>query len=490
MSKARLASLASVSLALVLLAGLGWFGWLLYDSRLPGSYNAMDFAVADYGGGPHASHGGMGERTLEQLRAPAGVEPDFRATLTAKTSSVRLKSGRTIEALTFDGRAPGPELRVRRGDLVEVTLVNENISEGVSIHWHGVDVPNREDGVAGLTQDAVRPGESYMYRFRAEQVGTFWYHSHQTAAKQVRRGLYGAFVILPKQRDARTVDVTAIAHAFPGAVAIGSSDRTDRRVVRTGLPVRVRLINSDSSARRFRVAGAPFRVTAIDGTPLSRPTPVLGRELELGAGARYDVEFVMPRLPVKLEAAGTQASLVFAPPQGGKEPVPRRGPVFDPVVYGSAASTPFNASSHFDRTFKVEIGRKLGFLDGKPGSHWSINGKLYPEVPMYVVRRGELIRMMIANNSGSTHPMHLHGHHFLVLSRNGQPLTGSPLWVDTLNVRQHERYDLGFRAKNAGLWMFHCHNLAHSADGLTTHVAYEGVTTPYRAGDAARNHPE
>jgi FtsP/CotA-like multicopper oxidase with cupredoxin domain len=260
--------------------------------------------------------------------------------------------------------------------------------------------------------------------------------------------------------------------------------------VRTGLPVRVRLINTDSSARQFRVAGAPYRVTAIDGTDLSRPTSVQDRELQVGAGGRYDVEFVMPSLPVKLEAAGTKASLVFVPPQGGKEPVPRKAPVFDPVGYGSAASTPFNASSHFARTFKVVIGKKLGFLDGKPGSHWSINGKLYPEVPMYVVRRGELIKMTIENDSGATHPMHLHGHHFLVLSRDGQPLTGSPLWVDTLNVRQHERYDVGFRAKNAGLWMFHCHNLGHAADGLTTHVVYEGVSTPYRAGDAARNHPE
>ena len=114
--------------------------------------------------------------------------PDFRRTLTAKKATVELRSGRRIQALTYEGRVPGPELVVRQGDLVEVTLVNQDISEGVAIHWHGVDLPNREDGVPGVTQDAVRPGERYTYRFRAEQVGTFWYHSHQTAAKQVRRG--------------------------------------------------------------------------------------------------------------------------------------------------------------------------------------------------------------------------------------------------------------------------------------------------------------
>jgi FtsP/CotA-like multicopper oxidase with cupredoxin domain len=490
MSRARLASLASVVLAVVLLAGLGWIGWLLYDSRLPGSYNAMDLAVPDYGGGVHASHGGMSGRTIEQLHGPEGLVPDFRRTLIARRATVDLQSGRRIQALTYEGRVPGPELVVRQGDLVEVTLVNEDISEGVAIHWHGVDLPNREDGVPGVTQDAVRPGERYTYRFRAEQVGTFWYHSHQTAAKQVRRGLYGALVILPAKPDAKTVDVTAIAHTFPGAVVLNSSDRADRRVVRPGTHVRVRLVNSDSSARRFRLAGTPFRVVAIDGTDLNGPTPVQDRELELGSGARYDVAFTMPRLPVKLEAAGSQASIVFVTPQGGKEPVPRPSPVFDPVGYGAAASTPFFAESRFDRSFTVAVGRKLGFLDGKPGSHWSINGKLYPKVPMYVVRAGELIRMTVTNDSGATHPMHLHGHHVLVLSRNGQRATGSPLWLDTLNVRDGERYEIGFRADNPGLWMEHCHNLPHAAEGLTTHVVYEGVSTPYRAGDAARNHPE
>jgi FtsP/CotA-like multicopper oxidase with cupredoxin domain len=77
-----------------------------------------------------------------------------------------------------------------------------------------------------------------------------------------------------------------------------------------------------------------------------------------------------------------------------------------------------------------------------------------------------------------------------VLSRNGEPLTGSPWWVDTLNVRQHETYEVGFRASNPGIWMFHCHNLPHARDGLTMHVMYGGVTTRYRVGDAVHNHPE
>ncbi len=86
---------------------------------------------------------------------------------------------------------------------MEVVLRNEDVDDGVTIHWHGVDVPNAEDGVAGVTQNAVLPGESYTYRFRAEQVGTFWYHTHQVSSKEVRRGLFGAFVIEPRERAGR-----------------------------------------------------------------------------------------------------------------------------------------------------------------------------------------------------------------------------------------------------------------------------------------------
>jgi FtsP/CotA-like multicopper oxidase with cupredoxin domain len=484
----RLLAVGSTLLGLLLLAGVGWLAWSWYDSLLPGTYNAMDYATPDYGGGPPVS---AIARTVDQLAGPARLVPDFRKTITAREADVRLSSGAIVHALTFDGRVPGPELQVRQGDLVEVTLVNEDIEEGVSIHWHGVDVPNREDGVAGVTQEAVRPGERYTYRFRADQVGTFWYHSHQSAADEVRRGLYGALVIQPRDAPPGTLDLTAVVHTFPDGVVIGSNDGTERRIVRRDTPVRLRLVNTDSSAQRLILVGTPFRVAAIDGTDLDGPTPVLGQAIQLGAGARYDLAFNMPASPVKLEVAGTKASILLDPPnQVGGEPTGEPRTTFDPAGYGSSAPRPFTASSHFDRSFEVDIGRKLGFLDGKPGSHWSVNGKLYPHTPMYMVSVGDLVKMTIRNDSGSTHPMHLHGHHFLVLTRDGEPLAGSLWWVDTLNVRSHESYEVGFRASNPGIWMFHCHNLPHARDGLTMHVMYGGVTTPYRAGDAVHNHPE
>ena len=174
---ARILAVVGVLAVAGVLAVLGSAWW---DSRLPETYNVMDFGALDYGGGPAAAHAHHGV-SVADLHGPDG-RPDRRFTLTARKATVRLASGHLVDALTFDGRVPGPELRVRQGDLVEVTLVNRDVERGVSIHWHGVDVPNAEDGVAGVTQDSVPPGGRHVYRFRAKQVGTFWYHTHQASA--------------------------------------------------------------------------------------------------------------------------------------------------------------------------------------------------------------------------------------------------------------------------------------------------------------------
>ena len=478
---------------MLLLALAGWVGKAWWDSRLPSSYSAMEFGSVDFGGGPAHDHGDHGGVSVDQLTGPRAGKPDYRITLVARKAEVELAPGRTIEAWTFNGQVPGPEIRVHQGDLVEATLVNEDIDDGVTIHWHGVDVPNAEDGVAGVTQDAVMPGERYTYRFRAEQRGTFWYHSHQVSSRQVRRGLYGAFVIEPRhQPRRRALDLTVIAHDFSGGTALGSHVGQQRRLVSPGTPVRLRLVNSNSFGERFHLVGTPFRVAAIDGTDLNGPTPIEYKTLLLGAGARYDVTFVMPQYSVGLFLEGTTTALqLISDPDDPQLHVEEaEGGEFDPSGYGRPKATPFGATTHFDRSFLLKIGKKVGFINGRPRYHWAVNGKLFPETPMYMVSRGDLVKFKIVNDTGSVHPMHLHGHHVLVLSRNGKPTTGSPWWVDTLNVLGDEEYEVAFRADNPGIWMDHCHNLQHASDGLTMHVAYEGVTTPFRLGAGPDNHPE
>ncbi|MFP5371220.1 MAG: multicopper oxidase domain-containing protein, partial [Actinomycetes bacterium] len=143
-----------------------------------------------------------------------------------------------------------------------------------------------------------------------------------------------------------------------------------------------------------------------------------------------------------------------------------------------------------DRRFRYDIGRRIGLLDGRPGFWWTVNGRLFPDIPMFHVQEGDVVRMTVTNSSGEVHPMHLHGHHAVVLSRNGVPATGSPWWVDSLNVEDGETYEIAFLADNPGIWMDHCHNLEHARDGLVAHLAYAGVTESFRVGGEAHNEPE
>jgi FtsP/CotA-like multicopper oxidase with cupredoxin domain len=142
------------------------------------------------------------------------------------------------------------------------------------------------------------------------------------------------------------------------------------------------------------------------------------------------------------------------------------------------------------RRFEYRIGWRPGFVRGVPGVWWTVNGRLFPDVPMFMVDQGDVVRMRIENHSGEVHPMHLHGHHVIVLSRNGIRATGSPWTVDSLNVNDGESYEIAFVADNPGIWMDHCHNLPHAQQGLTAHLMYSAVTTPYRVGSDSGNEPE
>jgi FtsP/CotA-like multicopper oxidase with cupredoxin domain len=161
----------------------------------------------------------------------------------------------------------------------------------------------------------------------------------------------------------------------------------------------------------------------------------------------------------------------------------------DLLSYGSPAPLGFDPAKA-TRHFTYSIGRRAGFAHGKPGLWWTVNGHMWPNVPMFVVSEGDVVRMRIENHSGDVHPMHLHGHHAVVLARDGSPATGSPWWFDSLNVRDGQSFEVAFVADNPGVWMDHCHNLKHAQQGLVTHLMYTGVTEPYRVGGQSGNEPE
>lgn len=474
------------------LAVLVPIAWMWQSSLLPNSYSMTDMGRADYGGGPasHQGHSGGHGVSVTSLVTDRDRPADVEVTLTARQEKFQLATGRVVNGYTLNGQSPGPVIEARAGQLVQVRLINKSVRDGITLHWHGVDVPNGEDGVAGVTQDAVGVGEEHTYRFVADQVGTFWYHSHQVSHKQVRKGLFGALVISPAEPDADVVDVVALMHMYGGVRTVNGHEGVVQAEAAPGQRVRVRVINTDNGPVPVWVPGVPFRLQAVDGMYVHGPTPVLEEAVPVTAGARADLEVTMPRdgSPVRVELGGS-ASVILGSASFDAPSSPRPRATLDMLTYGSPAPLGFDADAP-DRRFTYSIGRRPGFLDGKPGMWWTINGRLYPDVPMYMVAEGDVVQMHIANHSGAVHPMHLHGHHAVVLSRNGVPATGAPWWIDSLNVGDGESYDIAFVADNPGIWMDHCHNLPHATQGLVAHLMYEGVTTPFVVGGKSANRPE
>ncbi|MCW3820513.1 multicopper oxidase family protein, partial [Micromonospora sp. DR5-3] len=384
-------------------------------------------------------------------------EPTRRFTLTAGTATVSV-SGRDVAAWAFNGQVPGPELTATVGDVLEVTLRNRDIARGVTLHWHGYDVPNSQDGVPGVTQAAVLPGQEFVYRFRADQAGTYWYHTHAVSDVGVRKGLYGVLVVRPA--PVTGVDVTVPVHTLSGLPL--PAPRTEP--VEAGTPVRLRLVNTDSTTHRYALAGAPFQVAAIDGSDLQGPTSLVDTAVLIPAGGRYDLVFTAPATPVALFVDGRA---VYS--TGPVATATGAWPVLDPLTYGAASPAPW---SRFDREFTLVLDRGLDLHGLLPRYAHTVNGAADPDIPPQVVRPGDIVRFTIVNRSLVVHPWHLHGHHVLVLSRNGEPATGSPLWLDSFDVRPGDVWVVAFRADNPGMWANHCHNLAHADAGMTLHLMY------------------
>ncbi|UUZ58507.1 multicopper oxidase domain-containing protein [Nocardioides sp. B-3] len=226
---------------------------------------------------------------------------------------------------------------------------------------------------------------------------------------------------------------------------------------------------------------------AVDGTDLNRPGRVEGVAVQVSAGGRVDLGFVVPDGGARVDLGGTTALVLGQDPTTAQPAVPEE--FVDLLSYGEPTDPGLDVSEP-DRRFEYSIGKRPGFPDGRPGMWWSINGHLFPDVPMFVVSENDIAVIEIDNSSDEAHPMHLHGHHALVLSRNGQPSTGSPWWVDSLEVGVNETYEIAFVADNPGIWMDHCHNLPHAAEGLVAHLMYDGVRSSFRVGGQRANQPE
>jgi FtsP/CotA-like multicopper oxidase with cupredoxin domain len=233
-------------------------------------------------------------------------------TLTAQAVQWPIMEGVTVTAYSYNGMVPGPLLRVTEGDNVRVVLQNQ-LPDATTIHWHGILVPNSMDGVAGVTQAAVQPGETFTYEFMAKPAGSFMYHSHTDSDKQVGLGLYAPFVIDPAQpespapdvdvimmlSEARVIDGTTyeampMAGAEPNYFLINgkSFPATETIPVKKGDRVRIRFMGIGQFVHPMHLHGMPFKIVATDGYAVPEAAQLTKDTVLVAPGERYDVEFI------------------------------------------------------------------------------------------------------------------------------------------------------------------------------------------------------
>ena len=201
--------------------------------------------------------------------------------------------GEIVEAWTYNGVVPGPEIRVTEGDKVRIHVTNR-LGESTAVHWHGLYVPNSQDGVPFITQPPINPGQSHTYEFqiRDGNAGTHMYHSHLNAAVQVTKGLLGAFIVEPKDPSTRPPfdrEYTVVLNDGPiGGFSVNgkSFPATQPLTAKKGERVLIRYMNEGLMIHPMHLHGMAMDVIAQDGYLL--PQPYRCDTLNIAPGQRFE----------------------------------------------------------------------------------------------------------------------------------------------------------------------------------------------------------
>ena len=434
---------------------------------------------------------------------PRASGPAREVRIVAREAEVELAPGTIFRTWMYDGQCPGPEIRVTEGERLIVTVENQ-LPEGTTIHWHGIPVPNDMDGVPGLTQEPIAPGETFRYDFVAGPAGSYLYHSH--VGLQIDRGLIAPLIIEERSPHVEydreyTLILDDYLSDAPESLERGmmGNGMMGRRMMRDGqhgmmdgamvnqVPpyeamlingkpaadppsfearqgerIRLRLLNP-SGASTFRVAVQehPLIVTHVDGQPLE---PVTVDAIDISMGERYDAvieadnpgAWAIVASPIEGVFAPARAVLRYADsaarvPSTWTAPTGRRR-----LRLGDLRSVEPVALGSPDRTFDLTLSGGMMMSDA-----WTIDGQAYPDAEPLEVNHGEVVRVRMTNHSPMIHPMHLHGHFFRV----------GNVTKDTVLVPPHMgQVTFDFLADNPGRWFFHCHNIYHMEAGMAREV--------------------
>jgi FtsP/CotA-like multicopper oxidase with cupredoxin domain len=411
---------------------------------------------------PGCSSGGSPPTVLDPSRIAAAEAqrrrpgaPIRTATLRAAPTTLDL-GGPIVHTWAYDGRLPGPPIRLQAGSVLRADFANDLPVE-TSIHWHGLAIRNDMDGAPGVTQPPVGPGSRFRYEFTVPDPGTYWLHPH--VGTQTDRGLYAALivddpgdpgdydideiVVLDDWLDGvagRSPDATLaelrrtggmmgsgmMAGARPGSALLGGSGGdvsypfflADGRISgaartitgRPGQRMRLRLVNAAAdTAFRVALGGHRMSVTHTDGFPAR---PATADAVLLAMGERLDVLVTLGDgvFPLVALPEGKQgAALVVVRTASGAAPDPAAIPAeLSGLVRGGADLSAIEAvrlePAPVDRVLPVHLG------GGMHSYRWTINGRTADHVEALSVHEGERVSLDLVNTTMMFHPVHLHGH--------------------------------------------------------------------------------
>lgn len=452
----------------------------------------------------------------ERRRRKAGAAVTELA-LTAAPFTLDL-AGTPVQTWAYNGAVPGPEVRLKAGDVLRARFVNDLPDEAV-VHWHGIALRNDMDGVPGVTQEGVMPGKSFTYEFTVPDAGSYWFHPHN--GLQLDQGLYVPLVIEdPAEPGAYDREITVVLDDWVsgigptpeetlkelqgGAMQMGGMQMAQSKLLggdagdvmypmflmngrppddppsfdaKPGERIRLRLINAGAeTAFRVALGGHRLTVTHTDGLPVE---PLTVDSVLIGMSERYDVVVTVggsgafPLVALAEGKDGQCRGIVRSGP-GDAPAADARPAELDGRLLGlselraaAAVTLPDRAP---DRTYTLTLNA------ADEGYQWTINGKavferqkVREQTTPLAVTQGERVRLVFDNKSTMFHPMHLHGHSFQVVAADGQ---AGPR-KDSMIVRPKERIAVDVAADNPGQWLLHCHNVYHQVAGMVTLLSYE-----------------
>jgi plastocyanin len=237
---------------------------------------------------PAAAGTPLGDGMVLAPYSKVGSVKEFHLTMAETT--VEVTPGVTKPAYAFNGVVPGPVLRVNEGDRIRIVVQND-LKFPTSVHWHGMILPNDQDGVAGITQPHIEPGAKYVYEYTAVATGTHWYHAH-SSGRHIGKGLYGMLEVVPKKGN---IEADHDYSLMLGDTDLGftingrSFPSTPTLETQVGETVHLRVVNTGDQVHAFHLHGVPFKVLAQDG--IRRNSVESMDTLTIAPGQTYDLLF-------------------------------------------------------------------------------------------------------------------------------------------------------------------------------------------------------